>query len=53
MSPITYCPLCGAKFEEASGDRDPRIASGYRCTECDQVLELRVNRFPRARPADH
>jgi transposase-like protein len=50
---ISYCPYCGAKFDRRTGDSDSRIASGYLCTECDQVLELQVNRFPRARTAYH
>jgi transposase-like protein len=45
---IGYCPLCGGEFEHAAAGSDPRSASGYQCTDCDRVLEIRVNQFPLA-----
>lgn len=45
---INYCPYCGFEFEQTSERVGTRSASGYRCEDCAEVLELRVNRFPLA-----
>lgn len=45
---ISCCPFCGAEFGQRSDDPDSRYASGYECENCNEVLEIQVNRFPLA-----
>jgi transposase-like protein len=47
MTHISHCPFCGAEFERASAQSDSRITTGYLCTDCDEVFEVQVNRYPR------